>query len=333
MSEEKIKFEFKLNPKPIVLSSDTVGLFFSSFTINDKFLPLYLTLKAKNVGYYQYISKEQNLSPLITGSTTGFTLFDKNFILPPETTIHSNNNLISGYCGSDLIVSIKSYDSLNPYKIGTKVIDGTSIEINEVNVNYVGYKIDLINYITFFNKNLYSSEFTSSTINRFIFDSIEKNSDYILTILYEPLDKPINASFYVFKNNSPLMLVDLKTNAYKELKIPLVSNDFIEVVVSSITYTSNTNDNLFKSLVFKLKPEEILNEKNFTTLYYFGQKSILNFTNEGFIYKSDTQHYDEKPIIDNRIKIERSAVSVFDSIFRLGSIGNVNDFEEFYNVE
>jgi hypothetical protein len=297
-------------------------------------LPVYLTLKSKNIGFYQYVSAQLNNSiALITGQTSGITLFNNTYTLPAEpdlSFIAVSQAVITGYTNSDLIVSIKSYDPNQPYKIGSKIVDGKLIDITEVSAYHVAYTIDLINYITYFNINTYRSDFLTSSIttnNRFIFDPIVIDDKYSLTIILSG-NTTANTEFYVFKNNIPLMPITLESGKKnKSTKIELVTGDFLELIMSGGTSSS--------SLSYSLVPEENNNEANYNTIYFFGNKTLTanNSLSDGFIYKSDVQHYDEKPIVFNNIKVVRNGLSVFDSIFKLESVGNINDFEEFFVID
>ncbi len=321
------KYNFRLISDPVSLSSSTQQVVYA-----DYYLPLHLSLTTKNIGHYQYVSQELNERiPLITGQTSGFTLFDSGFQLPPEPTLNSTqqtSTLITGITNSELITSIKGYSSTAPYVIGTKIINGTTINIQEVTENYVKYVIDLIEYKTYFNANTYSSIFTSNSPqldNRFQFNTIQTEDNYTLNI--HLVNNSSTTVFYVFKNNQPLIPCSiLGGKSTYGTKLSLVTNDFLEILISGTTTST--------SLEYSLVPEEVDSEERYTTVYSFGAPTLNanNSLSTGFIYKSDVQPYDEKPIVYNKINVERNGMSVYDSIFKLGSIGNVNDFEEFFIV-
>ena len=110
------KYNFRLISNPVSISSSTQQLIYS-----DYYLPLHLSLTTKNIGYYQYVSQELNDSlPLITGQTSGFTLYDNTYKLADEPDLSFNSYpslIISGHTNSELITSIKGYNSTSHKKL------------------------------------------------------------------------------------------------------------------------------------------------------------------------------------------------------------------------
>lgn len=304
---------------------------------NNYHLLLFLTTNSKNIGMYQYVSKKQNdLLPLINGQLTGEAkdiILEKSNILRNEPDLsfpEIKTSLITGYSNSDNIILIKSYNSDKPYVVGKKDLNGTIIEILEVNDNYVKYKIDSIDYTTFFNKNNYLSTFSTTNIsddNDFVFNQIQLKDKYLLTV--EMPNNDTNNTFTIFKNNSKYKQINLDKDTVKNtIKFDADINDIIYIFMSSNTKSAST------LLKYRLEPEQIDNDANYKTIYYFGNKTLNsnNSLNDGFIYKSDVQPYDDKPITNNYIEVLRNPIQVYDSLVKLGSVGNINDFEEFFPI-
>jgi hypothetical protein len=301
---------------------------------SDYYVNLFLTTNSKNVGYYQYVSKEENESQyLIKGISEEIKQNDSSYKLPNEEDLSfTSETIITGTVNSDNIISLKGYDTKKPYEVGSKEINGSIVNITEVNDTFIKYNMDNINYITNFNKNLYDSNYSTPDpyINSlFIFETIPVTDKYILSA--ELTNNNSDNIVVVLKNDEDFKNLPILSNQTKNtIKIDLEKDDIITIVLSSNTI-ENTQNSI---LSYKLIPEEIDNENNYQTIYYFGSGTLNkdNSLNDGFIYKSDVQHYDEKPIVNNYIDVERNAIPAYESLINLAYVGNINDFEEFFTI-
>ncbi len=310
----------------------------------DYYLNILLCNKSINLGYLQYVSNDDNndgVMGLIKGELNhDITLENPSYILPQDNNVDYYGDLIAssiitGITNSNLITSIKSYDKNNPYPIGSRVIDGQTIEIIKENNNYIHYTVDLIDYITYFNHNDYSDSITIIKPTTFSetqcnFKTITTSDKYNISINYNTTNNNVYSStttnIIVFINGlyiKPIPL-PLNLNGTFRFDIDLDINDNV-----SLFYSSSTNNNITFSgdITYTIEPTDIDNEQNYITYYFFGSKT-LNRTNttNGFLYKSDKQHYHEKPIINNNIKVDRNNISVFKPIFDLGTINFIGDF-------
>lgn len=307
----------------------------------DYYLNVLFSNKATNLGYLQYVSNNDNaVMSLIKGELNhDITLENPSYVLPQDNTDYYGDlitsSIITGITNSNLITSIKSYDKTNPYPIGSRVIDNQNITIIKANDDYVHYKVDLIDYITYFNQNAYKDNVVISNPNTFLetqcdFKTITVSDKYNVTVNY-------NTTNLVYSSTTTNIILFVNGLYIKSISLPFNLNgtfrfehDFNVNDNVSLFYSSSTN-NLITfdgSIIYTIEPTDPNNEANYVTYYFFGNKTLnrTNSVGDGFLYKSDKQHYHEKPIINNNIKVERNNLSVFKPIFDLGTINFIGDF-------
>lgn len=303
----------------------------------DYYINVLFCSNSKNIGYLQYVSEEQNISTLIKseGGLTDIILENPNFVIPIENNdIYFDlvaNSIISGITDSNQITTIRAYDKNNQYPLGSRVIDGKTINILDYNQNMVHYKIDLIDYITYFNKNIYNETVLVSgltTISETKADFIIPIEDkYKITVNYNTLKNYSSTTnnLIVFNNGVISTTYTLPINLNKPY---IIETSFNQDDKITMYYSSSTNSVISSSVTYTIETLYIDNEEKYVTYYFFGNKN-LNKTNtqNGFLYKSDKQHYHEKPIINNNIKVERNNISVFKPLFDLGTVNFINDIK------